>query len=144
VEDIIRGHPELAVWTILILAVATCYIVKVLAGQWRAVQQAELEIGLKEQMIQRGMSAAEIAQVLHAPAEPAVRLEAERPVPAYVPRRPCSSGKGWLWAAIGVPVAMVVLCSGLFMALASVVVVEASESVTVPATDAVRVVPPEP
>ena len=141
-EEIIRGHPELAVWTILILALATCYIVKVLAGQWRAVQQAELEIGLKEQMIQRGMSAAEIAQVLHA--EPTVRLDAEKPMPAYVPRRPCSSGKGWLWAAIGVPVAMVVLCSGLFMALESVVVVEASESVTVPATDAVRVVPPEP
>jgi hypothetical protein len=142
VEDIIRGHPELAVWTVLILAVATCYIVKVLAGQWRAVQQAELEISLKEQMIQRGMSAAEIAQVLHA--EPTVRLDAEKPMPAYVPRRPCSSGKGWLWAAVGVPVAMVVLCSGMIMALASVVVVEASDSVTVPAPEAARVVPAEP
>jgi hypothetical protein len=144
VEEIIRGHPELAVWTILILALATCYIVKVLAGQWRAVQQAELEIGLKEQMIQRGMSAAEIAHVLQVPAEPPARLEAERPLPAYVTRRSCSSGKGWLWAAVGVPVATIVLCSGLFMALASVVVVEASESVTVSAPEAVRVVPPEP
>ena len=102
-EDIIRGHPELAVWTILILALATCYIVKVLAAQWRVVQQAELEIALKEQMIQRGMSATEIAQVLQVPAEP----EPERPVPASLPRRSCSSGKGWLWAAIGVPVAMI-------------------------------------
>jgi hypothetical protein len=142
VEDIIRGHPELAVWTILILALATCYIVKVLAGQTRAVQQAELEVGLKEQMIQRGMSAAEIAQVLHA--EAAGRIEAERPVPSYMPRRASGSGKGWLWAAIGVPIAMIVLCGGMVMALASVVVVEASEAVTTPAPEETKVVPPEP
>ena len=40
---IIENHPELAVWGLLILAVAVCYIVRVGSAQWRAVRQAEIE-----------------------------------------------------------------------------------------------------
>jgi hypothetical protein len=40
----------------------------VLAVQWRRVRQAELEAGLKQDMLQRGMSAYEIAAVVRATA----------------------------------------------------------------------------
>jgi hypothetical protein len=130
VVEIIREHPELAVWTVLILAVAVCYIVRVGSGQWRALRQAELEAVLKEQMIQRGMSAPEIVRVLHASSAPGDSdLEPEaRPAPA---RRLSAGDRRWLWLAIGVPVALFVLCGGFMMAMASFAVVASDNAASV-------------
>jgi hypothetical protein len=127
VEEIIRNHPELVIWVTLIGSIAICYIVKIGGGHWRAVRQAELDADLKEQMVQRGMSAAEIVQALQAGKDHAPEIEIEK-TPAYAQRRYCGSSKGWLWLAIGVPVVMFVLCSGMIVGLLSVSV-SASNSV---------------
>jgi hypothetical protein len=125
VLQIIENHPELSVWTLLIVAVAVCYITRVVSGQWRAIRQAEFEFILKEQMIQKGMSAREIMQVMEAGQEP-VELQVEPS--AY--HRP-SPNRRWLWLALGVPVAMFVLCGGFMMVMASAVVVSFDESVPI-------------
>jgi hypothetical protein len=117
-----RTPPELAVWALLILAVAVCYIVRVGSAQWRAIREAEIEGSLKEQMIQRGMSAREIAQVVQEP------IEVEAVPPAVRP----SPNRRWLWLAVGLPLALFVLCSGLMMATASVVVVASEDAREMP------------
>jgi catalase (peroxidase I) len=48
-------------------------IVAILTHQWRKVRIAEMEGALKQQMLDKGMSAAEIEQVLGASQEPARR-----------------------------------------------------------------------
>jgi hypothetical protein len=50
-------------------------LVAVIAAIWRSVRVAELEAHLKQQMLGRGMSAAEIEQVLKSSSAPAVRVE---------------------------------------------------------------------
>ena len=45
-------------------------IVAIVATQWRRVRVAELDAGLKQQMLDKGMSAAEIEQVMKASQEP--------------------------------------------------------------------------
>lgn len=45
-------------------------IVAVISNQWRRVRVAEVEAALKQQMLDKGMSAAEIAQVMTASQEP--------------------------------------------------------------------------
>lgn len=78
------------------------------------VRQADAEAVLKEQMIQRGMSAQEIIQVLQVGPVAASALEGRR-------QRSCGDAR-WLWLALGVPVVLFVLCGG-FMTMASVAVV---------------------
>ena len=119
---LIENQPQLAIWGLLIVAVAVCYIVRVVSSEWRAYRQTELEGNLKEQMIQRGMSAREIVQVMQTGQE-TVQLEA-RPSTA----RP-SANRRWLWLALGAPVALFVLCGGFMMAMASVVAVSCNDSV---------------
>jgi SOS response regulatory protein OraA/RecX len=46
-------------------------IVAVIATQWRRVRVAEFEATLKQQMLDKGMSAAEIEQVMRASQDPA-------------------------------------------------------------------------
>lgn len=122
--EIIERHPELVVWTVLILAVAACYLGRVLSSQWRAVRQAELEGVLKEQMIQRGMSAQEIVAVLqagHAPVEILHENEVGSPSPRF--SRPASMDRRWVWLALCAPlVPLVFLCGGFLFAVASVAV----------------------
>ena len=53
----------------ILLAIAIVGVILLtatIALQWRRIQQARDETGLKEQMIQRGFSAAEIERVLRA------------------------------------------------------------------------------
>ena len=73
-------------------------------------------------MIQRGMSAREIAQVMQEPVE----------VEAVSPTAHSSASRRWLWMAVGLPVALFVVCSGLMMATASVVVVASEDTREVP------------
>ena len=65
------SSPFVFVWGILLLTVA----VPVIAHQWYKVRKAELDASLKHDMLQRGMSAEEIAQVLEAPARRGSRRE---------------------------------------------------------------------
>jgi hypothetical protein len=48
------------------IAVCICIAIAVIAVQWRKMRQAEVDAALKQEMIQRGMSANEIATVLQA------------------------------------------------------------------------------
>jgi SOS response regulatory protein OraA/RecX len=48
----------------------TIPVVAILATQWRRVRIAEMEASLKQQMLDKGMSAAEIEQVMKANQEP--------------------------------------------------------------------------
>jgi SOS response regulatory protein OraA/RecX len=57
----------LAVGGGLLTAILTA-VVGIIAGCWRSARQAEIEANLKQQMLTRGMSAAEIEQVLKASA----------------------------------------------------------------------------
>jgi hypothetical protein len=41
-------------------------VVAILAGNWRRVRQIEMEISLKHEMLERGMSAEEIERVIKA------------------------------------------------------------------------------
>ena len=135
--EIIRERPELAVWTVLILAVAVCYIAKVLCGHWRSVRQAELEAVLKEQMIQRGMSAAEMGQVMEvslASVDSCPEAEIRR-LPA---RRPSARDQRWVWLAVGVPVALFLLCGG-FMAMGTFAVVASDTATSITVDEAVAV-----
>ena len=50
-------------------------IVAVIMGHWRKVKIAEIEAALKQQMIDKGMSADEIERVLIATQEPAEKEE---------------------------------------------------------------------
>jgi hypothetical protein len=43
-----------------------CGMIAVLAGNWRKVRRAEIAAALKQEMLQRGMSAEEIRTVLEA------------------------------------------------------------------------------
>jgi len=133
VVEIIREQPELAVWTVLILAVAVCYIAKVAGGHWRSVRQAEFEAVLKEQMIQRGMSAQEIVRVVEASLEPSDLCPEPRST------RPSSVDKRWLWLAVGLPVALFVLCGGFMMAMASLTVVASDDATSIIVDEAARV-----
>jgi len=99
------------------------------SSEWRASRQSELEGILKEQMIQRGMSAREIVQVMQAGQEP-IQLESRPSTP-----RP-SANRRWLWLALGAPVALFVLCGGFMMAMASVAVVSVDEVVPMLVDDA--------
>jgi hypothetical protein len=126
VVEIIRERPELAVWTVLILAVAACYIAKVLSGHWQSVRQTELEAVLKEQMIQRGMSAQEIVRVMHASLEPTDLGPEPRSA-----RNPSVGDKRWVWLAVGLPVVLFVLCGGFMMAMASITVVASDNAASI-------------
>jgi hypothetical protein len=58
---------NLGMWAALALIVvggAVCSAVGGVAVQWRKARQAEVEAGLKAQMIERGMSAEEIERVI--------------------------------------------------------------------------------
>jgi hypothetical protein len=129
VVEIIRERPELAVWTVLILAVAVCYIAKVLSGHWRSVRQAEFESVLKEQMIKRGMSAREIVEVMQANSA-ATDLCPEE-VRTFTGHHASSADKRWLWLAVGLPVALFVLCGGFMMAMASFAVVASDNAASI-------------
>jgi len=48
------------------IAVCICVAIVIIAVQWRKMRQAEIDAALKQEMIQRGMSANEIATVLEA------------------------------------------------------------------------------
>jgi hypothetical protein len=52
----------------IFVAVALCAAAFGIAVQWRKARQAEVEAALKQEMIQRGMSADEITRVLQATA----------------------------------------------------------------------------
>jgi hypothetical protein len=56
------NNPMLIFWG----AITLMCIVPVIAGAWYKIRKAELEAGLKREMIERGMSADEICRVLHA------------------------------------------------------------------------------
>ena len=64
---------------LLILGITVVSVVGI--NQWRRLRQAEMETALKQQMLERGMSADEIAQVLSASpswtskGQPAARTE---------------------------------------------------------------------
>jgi hypothetical protein len=51
---------------ILFLCGALIAITAIVSAQWRKVRQTELEIGLKQDMLNRGMSAEEIERIIHA------------------------------------------------------------------------------
>jgi hypothetical protein len=59
------GSGQLFVLLIITLALASG-IVKCIADQWRKVREAEMEAALKQDMLNRGMSAQEIQMVLSA------------------------------------------------------------------------------
>jgi len=120
----------------LILAVAVCYIARVVGGHWRSVRQAEFEAVLKEQMIQRGMSAQEIVRVVQASPEPTDLC----PEPRSTPSRHSPVGdKRWLWLAVGLPVALFVLCGGFMMAMASLAVVASDDATSLIVDESLRV-----
>ena len=54
--------PEFVFWMAIVLVVC----VPAVAGTWRMMRRDELDAALKHDMIERGMSAAEIEQVLAA------------------------------------------------------------------------------
>jgi hypothetical protein len=54
-------------------------LVAVIAGVWHKVRLAEMQAGLKQQMLGRGMSAAEIEQVLKSSSPPADAEPEEKP-----------------------------------------------------------------
>ncbi len=65
---------NLGMWSALALIVvggAICSAVTSIAIQWRKARQAEVEAGLKAQMVERGMSAEEIERVIHSGKRPA-------------------------------------------------------------------------
>ena len=64
------GNGQLFVLIIIALAL-TSGIVKCIANQWRKIRQAEMEAALKQDMLNRGMSAQEIQTVLSASARDA-------------------------------------------------------------------------
>jgi len=96
------------------------------------VRQAEFEAVLKEQMIQRGMSAQEIVRVMQASPEPTDLCPEPRST------RPSSVDKRWLWLAVGLPVALFVLCGGL-MTMASFAVVASDDATSIIVDEATRV-----
>ena len=58
---------EMGMWAAIALIVvggALCSMGTSIAVQWRKAKQAEAEAGLKAQMVERGMSADEIARVV--------------------------------------------------------------------------------
>ena len=59
------GSGQLFVLIIIALAL-TSGLVKCFANQWRKVREAEMEAALKQDMLNRGMSAQEIQMVLSA------------------------------------------------------------------------------
>jgi hypothetical protein len=102
-------------------------------GHWLSVRQAEFEAVLKEQMIQRGMSAQEIVRVVQA------SLESTDRCPEPGSTRHSSVDKRWLWLAVGLPVALFVLCGGFMMAMASLAVVASDDATSLIVDESLRV-----
>jgi hypothetical protein len=69
------------VWVLIPLAALVGWslveMVSRITQQWRRVRIAEIEASLKQQMIERGMSASEIERVLHASRDSAPEEVAE-------------------------------------------------------------------
>ena len=63
-ELLSRMNPEQIIPLFAILMVFGTVMVMVVARHWSRVRRAEMEIALKQEMLTRGMSAAEIKQVL--------------------------------------------------------------------------------
>jgi len=63
------NHAALLVPLTAIIGGCLTGIVAVITLQWRRVRVAEIEAALKQQMLERGMSPAEIEQVVHATRE---------------------------------------------------------------------------
>jgi hypothetical protein len=64
--DLLTEHPWLIPCFLGALIPLSAIIFGTMTSQWRRVRIAELEASLKHEMIQRGMSADEICQVLQA------------------------------------------------------------------------------
>src|SRR5262245_45535723 len=64
-------------------AIVISQIIVVLAGNWRRVRLAEIDANLKRQMLDRGMTPADIEQVLRAAKEDEDRAEATASGAAY-------------------------------------------------------------
>lgn len=62
--DSLRGEILSPLIGLLIMAILAISVVGIF--QWRKIRQAEMENALKQQMLERGMSANEIAQVISA------------------------------------------------------------------------------
>jgi hypothetical protein len=62
--DSLRGEVLSPLVGLLIMAILAISVVGII--QWRKIRQAEMETALKQQMLERGMSANEIAQVMSA------------------------------------------------------------------------------
>ena len=52
-----------------VIAAALCVAAVMIAVQWRKLRQTEIDAALKQEMIQRGMSADEITKILAASSE---------------------------------------------------------------------------
>jgi hypothetical protein len=141
VEQVLREQPGLAVFVVLILAVAACFIVQVIARHWQAARQWDQEAILKEQMILRGMSAREIVEVLGAGQAPLEEVlhPASRPDTRAAHRRP-ATGHGWLVLALGIPLVLFLVCSGLLIVPTATVVFSSDDAL--PARILEEVVPP--
>lgn len=65
------NHPSAVFWT----AIALICIVPAIARYWWRIRQAEIDAALKQDMLQRGMSAEEIQLVLTASTRDAVHKQ---------------------------------------------------------------------
>jgi hypothetical protein len=65
------NHPAAVFWT----AIALICIVPAIARYWWRIRQAEIDAALKQDMLQRGMSAEEIQMVLSASTRDADRTK---------------------------------------------------------------------
>lgn len=67
---------SLAGGTVVTIAGSLVAIVAIIATAWRRTRVAEMQLALKQQMLEKGMSAAEIEQVMRASQEPAPAVAA--------------------------------------------------------------------
>jgi len=67
-EKLVETHPALLIPILSVTGLAAIFLVWIIAHYWAKVRRIELEAGLKKDMLNRGLGAAEIEQVLLASA----------------------------------------------------------------------------
>jgi hypothetical protein len=67
-DDVFMTRPELLIPTVSVICGTVIALSAILASQWRKVRQTEIEVALKRDMLNRGLSTDEIERVLRASA----------------------------------------------------------------------------
>jgi hypothetical protein len=69
-ESLFLRHPWLLLTGLSVVSVAVVSVVAIVASAWRSIRKTDLEVALKQDMLNRGLSAADIERVLQASSTP--------------------------------------------------------------------------